>query len=198
VRKPRGEVHRDGDWHGAVHIWVVTTASGTSEVVLQQRSLTKDTWPGKLDVAIGGHVRAGEGLDETLREAEEELGLALSGDDLVRLGTRKVSGRSVGVHDSEVQQVFGVVVPTPLIALVLHPEEVDAVVRMSFVDARALLVDGVEVTAAARGRRETAERVVRLGVEDVVPVDDGYYAIVLDAIEAVCAGSTPAPFTLGR
>ena len=37
---------------------------------------SKDTWPGALDVAVGGHLRAGETLAEAVREAEEEIGLA--------------------------------------------------------------------------------------------------------------------------
>ena len=76
-RKRRGDVHRDGDWHGALHIWV-GGVDGTVErrsSLFQRRSLTKDTWPGVLDVAVGGHLRAGRRLAEAVREAEEEIGL---------------------------------------------------------------------------------------------------------------------------
>ena len=79
ISKPRGEVHRDGDWHRGLHIWVYGfDPDGTPFMLFQRRSKTKDTWPGKLDVAVGGHYRAGESLAETLRETEEEIGLTTS------------------------------------------------------------------------------------------------------------------------
>jgi isopentenyldiphosphate isomerase len=83
VAKRRGDVHRDGDWHGALQIWVGGIGSDAEQFVLfQRRSLTKDTWPGYLVNAIGGHIRAGETLEETVRVAEEEIGLAVTLADL--------------------------------------------------------------------------------------------------------------------
>ena len=52
--KARGEVHRDGDWHRSLHLWVWGIESGEAFVIFQRRSMTKDTWPGALDVAVGG------------------------------------------------------------------------------------------------------------------------------------------------
>jgi hypothetical protein len=43
VNKPRQAVHRDGDWHRAVHIWLINSKG---ELVLQKRSKFKDTFPG--------------------------------------------------------------------------------------------------------------------------------------------------------
>ncbi len=41
LAKPRGEVHRDGDWHGALHIWVGGIGDdGVPFVLFQRRSLT--------------------------------------------------------------------------------------------------------------------------------------------------------------
>jgi 8-oxo-dGTP pyrophosphatase MutT (NUDIX family) len=75
IAKPRGLVHRDGDWHRSVHIWVWGVLDGAPHLVFQRRSPGKDTYPGALDVAVTGHARAGEPLEATLREAEEEIGL---------------------------------------------------------------------------------------------------------------------------
>ena len=82
ARKARGAVHRDGDWHGALHIWVGGIATGGRPFALfQRRSRSKDTWPGALDVAVGGHLRAGETLADAIREAEEEIGLVVAMED---------------------------------------------------------------------------------------------------------------------
>ncbi|MBA2348095.1 MAG: NUDIX hydrolase, partial [Solirubrobacterales bacterium] len=56
--KARGAVHRDGDWHRCVHLWVL---SGDA-VLLQRRGRHKASWPGALDATAAGHVAAGESV----------------------------------------------------------------------------------------------------------------------------------------
>ena len=84
VRKRRHEVHRDGDWHAAVHVWIFLDGGA---LLLQQRSQSKDLAPGKLDVSVGGHLSAGETWIDALREVEEEIGVDLSVDRVALLGT---------------------------------------------------------------------------------------------------------------
>lgn len=78
----RGHVHKSGLWHCSVHIWIVDAASRT--ILLQKRSMTKDTFPGRWDISSAGHVEAGKSLGETCRlELAEELGLDdVSGSEL--------------------------------------------------------------------------------------------------------------------
>ena len=106
--KPRRAVHRDGDWHRAVHVWIAGIGdNGEPFLLLQRRGPDKDTWPGRLDPTVGGHYRTGEGLPEALREVEEELGVPMALDDLRPLGLRiAVSEREIGIRDRELQDVF--------------------------------------------------------------------------------------------
>ena len=72
--KPRSEVHRDGDWHQAVHVWVLF--HDTWRVVMQRRCKHKDSWPLMWDISAAGHVTAGgKPLETAKRELAEELGL---------------------------------------------------------------------------------------------------------------------------
>ena len=71
--KRRADVHRDGDWHLAFHLWVVAPAG----VLLQRRARGKSSWPGFLDASAAGHLLAGEAIRDGLREADEELGRRL-------------------------------------------------------------------------------------------------------------------------
>jgi isopentenyldiphosphate isomerase len=78
--KPKSLVHRDGDWHRAVHVWLLTSSN---QVLLQRRSRSKENNPGKWDVSVAGHLSAGEGsVQAALRETREEIGLILQADDL--------------------------------------------------------------------------------------------------------------------
>src|SRR5918997_4236655 len=106
--KPRRDVHRDGDWHRAVHVWLAGRGDdGEPFLLFQRRGAEKDTWPNRLDATVGGHYRAGEQLHDALREVEEELGVSMNLDHLRRLGTRiAVTEQEVGIRDRELQDVF--------------------------------------------------------------------------------------------
>ena len=82
--KQRKLVHADGDWHRAVHVWLYTSAG---QLVLQKRAEGKDTFPGRWDVSVGGHVTSGDSVEFTARkEVEEELGLKIHNDALEKIG----------------------------------------------------------------------------------------------------------------
>ncbi len=74
---PRSEIHGNPSlMHRVVHVLVF---NGRGELFLQKRSMNKDVAPGKWDTSVGGHVNAGESLDDALkRELKEELGIAAS------------------------------------------------------------------------------------------------------------------------
>jgi isopentenyldiphosphate isomerase len=78
----RGRVHGDPSLvHRAAHVLVLHPTDGT--LLLQKRSLQKDTCPGQWDTSVGGHVGFGQSyLEAALRESEEELGITLTEADL--------------------------------------------------------------------------------------------------------------------
>ena len=49
----RAHVHKNVLWHCSVHIWLVDPSA--SAMLLQKRSLTKDTFPGRWDISSAGH-----------------------------------------------------------------------------------------------------------------------------------------------
>jgi isopentenyldiphosphate isomerase len=109
--KRRADVHRDGDWHLAFHLWVVS-AEG---VLFQRRARDKASWPGHLDASAAGHLIAGEAVRDGLREVDEELGAAYAFDDLESLGVHRVDDvEHSGVVNRELQHVFAVRDDRPL------------------------------------------------------------------------------------
>lgn len=78
--KLRKEVHRDGDFHKAVDIWILNSKG---ELLLQKRSITKESYPNMWEVSCSGHIAAGEkSLPSAIRELEEELGISVEEKDL--------------------------------------------------------------------------------------------------------------------
>jgi 8-oxo-dGTP pyrophosphatase MutT (NUDIX family) len=71
---PRSRMRRERLIHRASFIFVFRSPD---ILAAQRRTMTKDLWPGYLDLAAGGVVQAGETyLDSARRELEEELGIA--------------------------------------------------------------------------------------------------------------------------
>ncbi|MAZ62266.1 MAG: NUDIX hydrolase [Euryarchaeota archaeon] len=69
----RSEVHNRGLKHRSVHLLIFNKQGS---VLLQKRSIEKDTFPGTWDSSVSGHVDSGETYDEAvIRESWEELGV---------------------------------------------------------------------------------------------------------------------------
>jgi len=71
---PRSVIHGNPSlMHRVAHLLVFNKDGA---LLLQKRSMNKDVAPGKWDTSVGGHVNAGETIDEAVRrEMEEELGI---------------------------------------------------------------------------------------------------------------------------
>jgi len=118
---PRREVHRRGLWHRSAHLWLV---SGET-LLLQQRHPGKETDPGRWDIAVAGHLSAGQTpLEALLREAREELGLELDGAALTLLGAWPKEYLEPTFADREWQHVFVGSWDGDAAQLVLQPDEV--------------------------------------------------------------------------
>ena len=89
--KLRSEVHRDGDWHKAIHIWII---NDNGDILLQRRCATKDSNPNMLDISCAGHLTAGDdSLSGAIRELKEELNLDIPKKDLYFIKTLKRSSK---------------------------------------------------------------------------------------------------------
>jgi len=191
--KARGEVHRDGDWHRAVHVWVVNVSEGVPWVLLQRRGLTKDTWPGRVDVSVGGHLAAGEDAMDALREAEEEVGLTVHPTS-VRLLGRVAVARALpgGGADREILDVYATQTDRPLEEFRAHPTELDALLAVSLDDALALW-SGTRTEAPARCLKDGRVQPTTLRADSLCGPDGGLRARALTTLrEWVTGGDPPA------
>ncbi len=70
---PRSVAYRDGLPHRSIHGLLRNSAG---EFLLQQRSFSKQTWPGKWDLSLGETVRGNEEFEAALKRGlAEELGI---------------------------------------------------------------------------------------------------------------------------
>jgi isopentenyldiphosphate isomerase len=162
--RTRAEIHIDGDWHRAFHCWIVR--NNGREVVLQRRSLLKDTYAGLWDAAAAGHWRFGESAEEASREISEELGLDVPFEQLTYRGRERAeSSFPSGLIDREFHEVYVLASDAPLDTFRPDPSEV---MGMAAFDADALL----SLTAGNVASIDAVESVptpVSITREDLVP-----------------------------
>ncbi|CAH1446380.1 unnamed protein product [Lactuca virosa] len=145
ISKPRSAVHRDGDYHRAVHVWIF--AESTQQLLLQKRADHKDSWPGLWDISSAGHVSAGDtSLITARRELLEELGVNLPNDafELLFVFLQECVTNGGKFIDNEFDDVYLVttLAPIPLEAFTLQESEVSAVKYISIEEYKNLLVKG--------------------------------------------------------
>lgn len=106
LKKLRVEVHRDGDWHREVHVWVY---NGKGELLFQLRGPHQETFPNCWDVSVGGHVEAGSDyLESALKEMREELGIEARSEELKKIiyRTRDIRDEHRGIWNRSFQTIF--------------------------------------------------------------------------------------------
>ncbi|MGB4768558.1 MAG: NUDIX domain-containing protein [Candidatus Saccharimonas sp.] len=96
---------------GTVHVWIWRRRGENGiEILLQQRSLSKKSHPGMLDISVAGHIDEGEtDLQTVCREAKEEVGLNVDVSRLefaFRLRKTNVSNVIATVYLYEVDDSF--------------------------------------------------------------------------------------------
>ena len=128
----RDRAHKEGILHRTAHVWVVRKNGNGYDILLQKRSLEKDSFPGLYDTSSAGHIPSGfEPLASALRELSEELGIHASPEQLYYAGTFRIQYEEefhgAAFRDNEVVQVYVYQDPVDLNTLTLQKSEVSEV-----------------------------------------------------------------------
>ncbi|MBR4510765.1 MAG: NUDIX domain-containing protein [Ruminococcus sp.] len=143
VAKPRSLVHRDGELHPAVHIWIIKRKDMGIYVLLQKRSHDKNIHPDCYDVSAAGHVAQGEEFRSTaVRETAEELGLKIHGSRLELIGLHRNQYISGDINDNELRAIYLCREEVDADRLVLQSAEVSDVCWAEIDELLAVMHDG--------------------------------------------------------
>lgn len=126
--KPRSLVHRDGDLHPAVHVWIIRRKDQGIFVLLQKRAHEKKISPDCYDVSAAGHLSQGDEFRKAaVRETAEELGLKIHGSDLEHIGLIESRYKEGDINDNELRCVYLYRGPVHIEDLILQSSEVSDV-----------------------------------------------------------------------
>ena len=82
--KTRVEIHSGSYWHNVVHVYIFRKKGVGLEFLVHLRSKDKDSNPDKWDARSGGHVKAGETIEDTvITELKEEIGMSVEYKDMI-------------------------------------------------------------------------------------------------------------------
>ena len=128
----RADAHRDGIRHRTSHVWLIRKTGKGYDVLLQKRSMEKESFPGLYDTSSAGHIPAGEEpLPSALRELQEELGVCAAPEQLHFAGTFRTQYEKAFhgslFRDNEVTWVYVYDAPVDISGLTLQASEVDEV-----------------------------------------------------------------------
>lgn len=116
--------HKEGIWHSSIHILIVS--NDKKKTLFQKRNAIKKLYPNTWDIAVGGHISAGEeAITSAKRELEEELGLDSSKYNLEYIKTLKEQLNNNGVLSKEFVNIFVIYANIDINDLTLQEEEVE-------------------------------------------------------------------------
>lgn len=141
--KDRVEVHRDGDWHRAVHIWIY---NDNEKILLQRRCHDKDSDPDMLDISCAGHLSSGDSsIEGALRELKEELSLDIDKNELKYITTLKRSPyHDDGFIDNEFDDMYLLHIDKKIDDIVFQKEEISEVMYVSYDKFKKMVEDKQE------------------------------------------------------
>jgi isopentenyldiphosphate isomerase len=116
---PRSEVIKQRLWCRSTNIFILDSHG---QILCNQRSLTKERFPGAWSTHFGGHVAEGESFKiNALKELEEEIGLAVNHFQVIPWRTSRKNISRLWKRD------FLTVFDGPLDGLKLQTEEIEQV-----------------------------------------------------------------------
>lgn len=119
----KDSAHKLGIWHSSIHLIIVNEEN--TKTLFQQRCAEKKLYPNMWDIAVGGHISAGEDDKITVkRELEEELGLNPDDYKIEFIKKYKEELNNNGVDSKEFVSVFMICSNIDINTISLQKEEV--------------------------------------------------------------------------
>ena len=129
------DIHKDWDWHGAVHLWIF---NNKNQILIRKRPSSRFANPSKWDVGCWWHIFPWDnGLDTAIKKALSQLGIVLNEKNLKFLFTLKDESifNSGTYIDNEIFSVFSFNVDTNKTAIKPKKELVE---EFKFIDVSEL------------------------------------------------------------
>jgi len=191
--KPTGKsvsrkiAHMEGVPHEGVHLWIVRVNNGIPEVLFQMRAVTKESYPGCLDITVGGHVPFGLRDNKIGKEAREEIGIEIDDNDLADLGYyRYEEFEENNRFHREFQHVYLLKDNRPLDQYRFNDGEVEGIYAVSLEKLEDIIFDDVKImTEGYNGNIKLNKILTRRDFHPLLfaPCMEEYMEIVIEGVK---------------
>lgn len=179
----KSQAHKEGLWHKAFHCWII---SEDGNIWLQLRGKDKQLYPDLLDISCAGHIQVGEAVKTGgLRELEEELGLHLKENDLIKMFTHKLV-IDKPIINREFCPTYLYKTQTKIYDLKLQEDEVDGIYEVDIQDLIDLFFDDIEkitIKGIKRTKDGYEKEEKEIDKNAFCPYGDKYYQKVFATIQ---------------
>ena len=179
----KSQAHKEGLWHKAFHCWII---SEDGNIWLQLRGKNKQLYPDLLDISCAGHIQVGEAVKTGgLRELEEELGLHLKENDLIKMFTHKLV-IDKPIINREFCSTYLYKTQTKIYDLKLQENEVDGIYEVDIQDLIDLFFDDTEkitIKGIKRTKDGYEKEEKEIDKNAFCPYGDKYYQKVFTTIQ---------------
>ena len=156
--------HFEGIPHEGVHLWVVRTPEDGAEMLFQKRADFKESYPGCLDITVGGHVPFGLHENKVQKEAFEEIGIMPEDGDLIDLGIyRYEDHEEKGRFHREFPHVFILKDNRPLDGYAFNDGEVTAIAAVKATGLDGLMKGEAECPGEYYDGAEVSRKMISRG-----------------------------------
>ena len=187
----RARAHREGVPHEGVHLWIVRNSGADAELLFQHRAAFKEMYPGCYDITVGGHVPFGWNENKIQKEADEELGISPSDDQLVDLGYFRYEEKNEWLFHRELQRVYLLPDNRELNRYTFRDGEVDGICAVPIAGLVSLFrADGILEAEAFDGSSSRRIQISRADFHPLLfaPSMERYVDVLLTAVREYASG----------
>lgn len=166
------EIHKRGLWHKCAGFFGIYPGRDPT-VYFQKRSSTV-AFPNLFTITAGGHVDLGNTPLDTRHEIEEEIGLVVAPDELLKIGEYQHELITPDIKNREFKYHFAFEMPHNLSPISPNPVEVTGVYGAPLSDVRSLLADdtAIEMTGIKYKKNEWVSDTVNVRFNDFYPLKE--------------------------
>jgi isopentenyldiphosphate isomerase len=178
----RCEAHKNGLWHQTFHCWIVRKEGDKNYLLFQKRGENKKDFPSILDITAAGHIMANEGIEDGIRELNEELGINVDFKLLIPLGIRPEFIKSPNMINREFCHTFMYRIDQNLLDYNIQEDELDGLVQIEIQDGLKLFSGEVDkINASGFQIKYSIKHPMNIEVSlyDIIPRHNRYYLKIL-------------------
>lgn len=178
------KAHKLGLWHDVVGVLIFNPVTQNAYFQLKNHNHNKVNDKDLLEITVGGHLKAGESIEDCVREIKEETGLDVKFKDLIECGTRQCDMDN-GMLIREFQHFYMLPLEVDLKDFKEDSEEVNGFVQMNVNDVLNMILYGFGIKNQIKIKKGGIIKDIQVSRDDFDSafLNNGVFYFLLDHVQ---------------